>query len=72
MSDQHGKHTRRDAETMLLLGGFMCILALPVIGATPWAGHGFAQVVNALSGIALLLLGGAFIWRGRTLLQRSR
>ncbi len=55
---------RRDAETLIMLGGFMAILGLPVLVATFWAGSGFAMGVNALSGLVLLGIGLAVLLRG--------
>lgn len=67
--EQHG-HTRRDAETLSMLGGFMAILALPVLLGTFWAGSAFAMFVNALSGLVLLAIGGGMLLRGLSQLRR--
>ena len=61
---------RRDAETLLMLGGFMAILGLPVLVGTFWAGSGFAMGVNALSGLVLLGIGLGVILRGYSKYKR--
>jgi len=65
-------HSRRDGETMIVLGAFMALLAMPVLVATIWAGTSFAMAVNAGSGLVLLGIGAGFIWRGRGILSRLR
>ncbi len=55
---------RRDAETLMMLGGFMAVLALPVLAGTFWAGSGFAMGVNAVSGLVLLAIGAAMLLQG--------
>ena len=58
------RFARRDAETLLMLGGFMAILALPVLVGTFFAGSAFAMGVNALSGLVLLGIGLGVMLRG--------
>ena len=64
-------HTKRDAETLMVLGGFMTILAIPVLIGTVWAATTIAQVVNLAAGLILLAIGvGVFLrgwWTGKNL-----
>lgn len=63
MEPEKTDHTKRDAETFLILGGFVVMLGLPVMLGTFWEPNYHAKVVNALAGISLLLIGGAmFAW----------
>lgn len=66
-------HSRRDAETALLIGGFVLLMALPVLIGTMFI-RGDEQVtlieparaiaVNLFAGGVLFLVGAAFIARG--------
>jgi len=69
MSKQQ-EHTRRDAETQILLGGFIFILGLPVLIGTWWAETTAARIVNVAAAIALLAIGSGFLWYGRRWLKR--
>lgn len=63
MEPQIVNHTQRDAETFLILGGFVILLGLPVTLGTLWESNFHAQVVNAVAGLVLLGIGGAmFAW----------
>ncbi|MBI1318418.1 MAG: DUF2157 domain-containing protein [Candidatus Hydrogenedens sp.] len=64
-------HSKRDAETLLVLGAFMVVLALPVMVATVWAGHGFSQAVNFCSGAVLFAVGGGMMYKGWRDFQRQ-
>ena len=58
-----GEHTRRDAETALLLGGFVFIMAIPVLIGTFFAQQVHAQIVNFIAGMVLLGVGaGIAAW----------
>lgn len=70
MSDRHQEHTRRDAETQILLGGFIFILGLPVLVGTFWADTPRQAVVNVCAGLVLLALGAGFFLYGRRWLNR--
>lgn len=63
-------HTRRDAETLIALGLFMVVMALPVMLGTFWAGHGFTQAVNFLSGFVLFGVGAGMCYKGRRDLRK--
>jgi len=63
-------HTRRDGETMLMLGGFMSFIALPVMVGTIWAGTGFEKAINFGCSVVLLAIGLGFVFRGRHILKR--
>lgn len=69
-SDSPPNLARRDAETLMMLGGFMAVLALPVLVATFWAGSAFAMGVNAISGLVLLGIGAAMLLRGYARFKR--
>ena len=71
-AEQQGEHAQRDGETLLMLGGFMAVLSLPVMLATIWAGHGFAQVVNFAAGFVIFAIGTAMMYRGWRGLKRLR
>jgi hypothetical protein len=70
-SDPHA-HTRRDGETLLMLGAFIAILSLPVIAGTLFiqADEMFPKVVNMLAGTVLLVIGAALAYRGKQYLSR--
>ena len=56
-------HTRRDAETLMVLGGFVAVIAVPVLLGTAWAGRTSAMVVNIIAGLVLLGVGiGMFFY----------
>lgn len=63
-------HTKRDGETLLMLGGFMAFIALPVMVGTIWAGTGFKQAINLGCGATLLAIGLGFMFRGRHILKK--
>ena len=55
--ETHGKFARRDAETQMVLGGFITFIAVPVLIGTIWADTFRAQVVNVAAGLVLLSIG---------------
>lgn len=63
--DVHSRHTRRDAETLMLLGGFLMFLAVPVMIGSFWADEAFATVVNLVAGLVLGGIGAGMFLRGR-------
>lgn len=63
-------HTRRDAETLLMIGAFLAILAVPVVIGTWWANTTAAAVVNVVFGLLLLALGVGAFARGWYLRRR--
>ena len=73
MSDKQPRdeHTQRDGETLIALGIFMVVLALPVIMGTMWAEEAMQTVVCLASGIILLGIGLGFIFRGKSTLKRT-
>lgn len=56
--------TRRDAETLWVLGAFQIVLAIPVFIGTFYVDDRFGQIVNVLAGGVTLLIGVLFVWRG--------
>ncbi len=67
---KHQEHTRRDAETQILLGAFIFILGIPVLIGTIWAESTAQRIVNVAAGIALIGIGAGFLWYGRNWLKR--
>lgn len=65
------KHLKRDGETMILLGIFLAVLAVPVLIGTLWSNSAVAAAVNAGASIALFGVAGAFYWRGRKLYKSA-
>jgi hypothetical protein len=63
---QHDHHTKRDAETLFVLGLFVTVLAVPVLIGTIWAQTGIQTVVNLVAGIILLGIGVGMVLRGRS------
>ncbi|MCL4219044.1 MAG: hypothetical protein KJ052_18840 [Candidatus Hydrogenedentes bacterium] len=57
-------HTRRDAETLFLLGIFVTVLSIAVLIGTFFAHRQHAAIVNVCAGTVLLLVGLGFTWRG--------
>ena len=72
MNDRHQEHTRRDAETQFLLGGFVFILSLPVLVGTFWAETSRQAIVNVCAGLVLLVLGVGFCLCGRLWQKRLK
>ena len=63
-NDAAGEHTKRDAESILAIGIFLDVLAVPVFIGTFFEDDSFAQVVNVLAGLAIFTIGSLMIWRG--------
>lgn len=65
-------HTRRDGETLLMLGAFIAILSLPVLAGTLFieGEEIFPKIVNTLAGVILLAIGAALAYRGKHYLSR--
>lgn len=58
------EHTKRDAESLIALGTFLVLLALPVFAGIFFEEENFAQLVNFFAGTAILTIGGLMLWRG--------
>ena len=71
MNKPHHEHTRRDAETQILLGGFIFVLGIPVLIGTWWAETTVARIVNVVAALVLLAIGAGFLLYGRSWLKRS-
>ena len=67
MSEKQNDHSKRDSETLFLLGIFIVVLAVPVLIGTAFADTGRAMVVNAVAGVVLLITGVGFILRARSI-----
>ncbi len=57
-------HTKRDAETLWVLGAFQIVLALPVFVGTIYVEERFPALVNLAAAGVTLLIGVLFVWRG--------
>lgn len=64
-TEQNDKHGRRDADTQIVLGIFISIIALPVIVGTLWAEETHAMIVNIIAGLTLLGVGVSMVLLGR-------
>lgn len=53
----HGKYDQRDAETQMVLGGFVTFISIPVLVGTFWADRPHAMVVNIIAGLVLMGVG---------------
>jgi hypothetical protein len=56
---------KRDGETMMMLGAFVGILAVPVLIGSAFAGRDHAMIVNIVAGVVLLAIGVGMFLRGR-------
>lgn len=65
------RHTRRDGESLFMLGAFMAVLWVPVMIGTAFADTSRAMIVNAVSGGVLLIFALAFLWHGYRTIKRS-
>ena len=57
-------HQKRDAETNVALGAFIAMLSVAVLAGTYFARTSHAQIVNAIAGFVLLLVGIGFLVTG--------
>jgi hypothetical protein len=53
---QHA-HTKRDAETQMVLGAFIIYISIPVLIGTIWADTPHTRVVNVVAGSVLCGIG---------------
>lgn len=58
------EHTKRDAEILLALGGFLIVLAIPVFIGTFFAGDWVARAINLMAGGVVFVIGALMVWRG--------
>ena len=70
MSKERQEHTRRDAETQILLGAFIFILGIPVLIGTWWGETTAQRIVNVAAALALLAIGTGFLLYGRNWFKR--
>lgn len=68
--DQENAHSRRDGETLFVLGVFLVVLGLPVILGSWWAEKAIQMWVCLISGFILAGIGGAFVYYGKKALKR--
>lgn len=66
------EHSRRDAESAIMLGGFVVLVSIPVLIGTFFAKETHAQVVNLVAGLALLSIGAAIATWGWWTFKRLR
>lgn len=57
------EHRGRDAQVARVLGAFLCLLALPVLAGSWFASLAIDRWINVIAGLALLGVGGGFLWR---------
>jgi len=55
----------RDAQIARALGGFLCVIALPVLAGTFFATLPVDRWINLIAGLALLAVGAGFLARSR-------
>jgi hypothetical protein len=55
--EMENEHAKRDAETQMVLGGFIVFISIPVLLGTIWAVRPHAIVVNIIAGSVLCLVG---------------
>jgi hypothetical protein len=73
MSQEPNDHAARDAETFLIIGGFVLLLAIPVGLGHFWEWHSrHAQIVNLIATAALFAIGGGMVWWGLILRKRLK
>jgi len=61
--DPGSQHTRRDAETQMVLGIFITYISIPVLIGTFFAVRPHAMIVNVIAGVVLLGIGvGMAVW----------
>ncbi len=72
MSDKpKSRDTLRGGETMIAIGLFMVVMAVPVLFGTIYAENFRAQVVNVVSGLVILAIGAGYVLRGWIVRKRS-
>lgn len=71
-SNDDNTHTKRDAETFTILGGFLTYLSAVVLFAAYIEAPGKAKIVNFGASMVLMAIGVAMVFRGRFLRKRSR
>ena len=60
------RFAKRDAETQMMLGGFVTLISIPVLIGTFWADTTRAAVVNVAAGAILFAIGlgiAVYGWR---------
>ena len=75
VEERHTKNEllKRDGETSMAVGLFVLALGLPVLLGTFWSlDNPRAALVNAICGLALLLIGGGATFYVWTLFSRAR
>ena len=58
------RFAKRDAETQMVLGSFVTVIAIPVLIGTYWADTERAMIVNLAAGFVLFGIGLAIAVRG--------
>ncbi|GEM_PF-4542875 len=61
----------RDAVTQVILGGFFVVISLPVLAGYFFETRAVDRIILIISGLTILLIGVAFIERGRRIHRRS-
>lgn len=63
--NDHEQFRQRDAASLLMMGSFFIVMGVLLMVACFWIDQSKALVVNTGAATALLLIGGAMVWRGR-------
>ena len=69
--DRRQEHTRRDSESLVIIGSFFSLLAILVLIGTAWEEKGVGMGVAIAAGAILLLVGLAAVFIGLRLKKRS-
>jgi len=70
--DRRDQHTRRDGESLIIMGSFFAVLALLVLVGTFFEAQEMAMAVSLVAGGLLLLIGIGAVLFGLRLRRRSR
>lgn len=65
-------HLERDGSTMMLLGGFLSLLATLVLVGLWFTSQTIDRWINLVAGLVLLAVGIAFVTNGRRRVQQAR
>ena len=65
------RDTLRGGETMIAIGLFMVVMAVPVLFGTIYAENDRARIVNVVAGLVILAIGAGYILRGWIVRRRS-
>jgi hypothetical protein len=64
--------TKRDMETVMLIGFFLVFFALATLAGSLWDMSFRARVVNTVAGLVLLGIGAGALWWAKSMSTRIR